>query len=427
MGARVTSIAFCQLGLCLALLPAASVEASPQDVIGLGVRSSAMAGAGPAFSEGFEAVYTNPALLSYSSDPMVSLGIVGATFQLEANGPLPTDGLAAATFGAVLPIPLPEPVADRVVLGFGFISPFDLVVRSRILYPETPQFLLPDAVESIAAIAGLGVDFEYFRLGGGFQALAALAGTVLVSVDGSGRLSAVVQDTLVATFAPSVGASVELPYGLRLGANLRGALAGRFDVRIDVKDLGQLTIPPIFVSGTAQYDPLNLEAEIARASGVIRGAVAVAYRRWSDYPGLAEPTVRCPLDVQTFDLPTCNATRAIAPNFSDTLRVRGSFEGALGLRPGLDLDLRAGYSFETAAAPEQTIASNLFAEARSVFGFGVGVDVFEPIATGLSLGAFAQIGVIHGRDHVKEAAAYGPNLSTGGSMFAGGTSLGVAF
>ena len=95
-------------------------------------------------SEGFEAVYTNPALLSYSRDRAVSLGIVGATFQLEAGGPLPSDGLAAATFGAVLPIPLPEPVAKRVVLGFGFISPFDLVVRSRILYPETPQFLLPE-------------------------------------------------------------------------------------------------------------------------------------------------------------------------------------------------------------------------------------------------------------------------------------------
>lgn len=411
-----------------ALAMPARALASPQDVIGYGARASAMAGAGVAIGEGYETVYTNPALLAYAQDPSVHVGIVGATFQLEANGPLGSDGLSAITLGGVLPIPLPDPIGDRIALGFGFLSPFDLVVRSRILYPETPQFLLPDSVESIAAIVGLGVKLPYgIHVGGGFQALAALAGTVLVSVDGSGRLTAVVQDTLVANYAPVGGASVELPYGLRVGANVRGPLIGRFDVRIDIKDLGQLTIPPIFVSGTAQYDPLSIEAEIARVEGPVKGSVGIAYRRWSDYPGLAEPTVRCPLDVTTFDIPTCGATNRVPPDFADTALVRASVEGTWDLARGLAMDFRGGYSFESAPGPEQTKASNVFSEARSVFAAGVGVDVGEPIASGLTLAAFGQLGLVHGRTHVKEEASFGEDIETGGTMFAGGTTLGVAF
>ncbi|NUP09045.1 MAG: hypothetical protein HOW73_23590 [Polyangiaceae bacterium] len=411
----------------------APAHASPQDVLGYGARSSAMAGAGVAFGEGFETVYTNPSLLSLSKNKELDFGFTGAVFQLEANGPLGTDGLAAGVLGGVLPIPLPDPVGDRIVLGFGFYTPFDLVVRSRILYPETPQYLLPDSVESIAAIVGLGVDIGWgIHVGGGFEALAALAGSVLVSVDASGQLGAVVQDTLVANYAPIAGVSVDVPGGFRAGLTFRGSLEGRFDVRIDIKDLGQITVPPIFVSGTAQYDPLTVETEFARVTGPLRGAVAVGYRRWSAYPGLAEPTVRCPLDVNTFDIPLCAALRPAAPNFSDTVIARGSVEYTLVPRTGVELDFRAGYAFESAPGPEQTGADNLFAEARSVIGLGIGTAIVEPIVKGLHVDTFAQLGVIHGRTHEKDGSVDAsnpgfPSIETGGTMFAAGATAGVAF
>lgn len=420
-------------GIAFTLSPV-EASASPQDVLGYGPRSSALAGGGVAFGEGFEVVYANPALLSLAKDKELDFGVTGAVFNLKANEDVGSDGLTAGVLGGLLPIPLPDPVGNRFVLGFGFFTPFDVVVRSRILYPEKPQFLLPDSVESIAAIVGLGVDIGWgIRVGVGFEALAALSGTVLVSLDASGRLTAVVQDTLVANYAPILGVSVDVPGGFRAGLTFRGPLEGKFDVRIDIKDLGQLQIPPIFVSGTAQYDPLTLEAEFARVEGPLRGAVALGYRRWSDYPGLAEPTVRCTIDVQNFNLGACDLLRRVPPEFNDTIIARAGVEYTLKPRSDVDIDLRAGYAFESAAGPEQTADSNLFAEARSIVGFGIGTALSRPLVKGIHLDAFAQVGVLHGRTHEKNPEVVAPQnagfprIETSGTMFAAGTVAGVAF
>ncbi len=424
------------LGIVAALFVVAApavAQASPQDVLGYGARSSAMAGTGVASAESYEAVFKNPALLSLASDAEIDLGMVGVVFDLKANGPFGTDGMAAATLGGALPIPLPDPIGNRVVLGFGFLTPFDVVVRSRILYPETPQFLLPDRVESIAAQVGLGVDIGWgFRVGLGFEALAALKGTVLVATDATGALGAVVQDTLVASYAPVAGVSYEFLDDWRVGLGFHGVLEGRFDVRIDLKDLGQLTVPPIFVSGTAQYDPMSLEVELARITGPVKAALALGWRRWSQYPGLAEATIRCPLDVTTFYLPSCGALRPVAADFNDTIVVRGGVEGTIVAQPGVDLDLRGGYSFESAPAPEATGESNLFEEARSTLTAGFGVNVYPPITAGFRMDTFAQFGILHGRTHEKgpdvdPSNAGQPSVETGGTLLAGGTAVGVAF
>ena len=431
------------VAVAVALARAADTYASPQDVIGFGPRSAAMAGAGAAVGEGFEAVYTNPALLARTPDMSASVGLVGVTFDLDANGPWLADGMSAMMLGGALPIPLPEPLGRRFTMGFGFYTPFDLVVRSRILFPENPQFLISDAVQSIGALVGVGVDLLCdprkgvpgggcssdlgLRIGGGFQMLATLASGVVVAVDGAGRLGAVVQNTLIATYAPLAGVALDLPEDVRVGASFRGALVGRFDVRIDVRDLGELTIPPIFVSGTAQYDPLTAQVEVAKRFDWVTAQVGVGYRRWSDYPGLADPTVRCPLDTTTFALPTCGALRRNPPGFTDSVLARVGAEVGVPLRDGLALDVRAGYSFESAPGPLQDREENLFAEARSVLGLGVGARVGEPIATGLTLSAFGQLGVLHGREHTKASVSFGESYATSGTILAGGTAVGVAF
>jgi len=164
--------------------------ASPEDVLGFGARSSALAGTGTASAEGYEAVYANPALLPYARDTKLTLGFEGAYFDLRANGEIPSDRLAGSIIGAVLPIPLPGVMKDRITLGVGFFTPFNLVVRGRILYPEVKQFILADRTQSVAVQAALGVDLSWWNgrheqsglhVGGGFAALAALRGNVLVA------------------------------------------------------------------------------------------------------------------------------------------------------------------------------------------------------------------------------------------------------
>jgi long-chain fatty acid transport protein len=412
---------------------AAVAHASPQDVLGYGARSQGMGTTGVASARGYEAVYSNPALLSLQRVPELDVGLMGAVFSLDANGPLGTDGLAAGVLGGALPIPLPGPLKDRFVLGFGFLTPFDIVVRSRILYVETPQYLLPDRVQSIAAQVGLGVDIGWgVRAGIGMEILAALSGSVLAAVDSTGKLGAVVQDTLVASYAPVAGVTVDIPDGWRAGLAFHAPLEGKFDVRIDIRDLGQVVVPPVFVSGVAQYDPLQLETEFARVAGPIRGALAVGWRRWSAYPGLAEATVRCPLDVRTFELPVCAAPLPEEPAFSDTVVARAGVELAYPARPGVEMLARAGYRFESAPGPEQKREANVYEEARSHVTFGFGLDVTEPVTRGFKIDFFGQLGIVHGRTHEKNSTVTEtnpgrPSVETGGFLLAGGTTAGVAF
>jgi hypothetical protein len=57
----------------------------------------------------------------------------------------------------------------------------------------------------------------------------------------------------------------------------------------------------------------------------------------------------------------------------------------------------------------------------------VGARVGEPIATGLTLSAFGQLGVLHGREHTKASVSFGESYATSGTILAGGTAVGVAF
>lgn len=220
------------VGVAVALAGTASpAAASPQEVIGFGCRSTAMGRTGVAVGEGVDTVYANPALLSLARERTLELGLTEALFHLVADGPhmpgrVQVSPLRGNSIGALLPLPFGGVLTDRVALGLGFFTPFDVVVRGRILYPEKPQFLLADRVQSVAIQAALGADVGYgLRLGAGFAALAALSGSVLVATDASGRIGTVVQDTLVASYDPIVGAAYELADHYRLGARARRAVA----------------------------------------------------------------------------------------------------------------------------------------------------------------------------------------------------------
>jgi long-chain fatty acid transport protein len=410
-----------------------SVQASPQEVLGFGYRATALGQTGAADARGIDAVYANPALLSREHQLSLQLGIAGAFFDLEANGlvgaPLTNyPGYAGNTIGGVIPLPFGGVLEDRVTVGVGFVTPFDVVVRGRILYPEKPQFLFADRVQSVGLNAGLGIDIGHgIRLGGGFMALAALEGSVLVGTDASGRIGTVVEDTLVASYAPLIGASYDIGDDYRIGVGVRGELQARFNVVIVAEDLGQIEIPPINISGVAQYDPWQVSLELARHSGDWRVAIGATYKHWSAYPGPLEATVRCE-DAPDPDA-SCNAPIPIDVDYSPVVAPRAGVERPIGLAPGVELALRGGYSFEPSPAPEQRGRSNYFDNHRSVFSVGYGVAFDDPLPS-FGFDGFAQLQLLHPRDHEKrvaEGALYDGVVATGGFVFSGGASATVKF
>jgi long-chain fatty acid transport protein len=412
-------------GIVLATTTAA--EASPQEVLGFGFRSMGMGTTGAAVGTGVDTVYANPALLSAERDLGLQIGLVGASFGLDVEGaglpPLPSyPSFRAITIGGVLPLPFGGVLKDRVALGLGFVTPLEIVVRGRILYPETPQYLIADRVQAVAVQAALGVDIGYgIRIGGGFAASAALTGSVLVAEDASGRIGTNVEDTLVATYAPLVGASYDIGDSYRVGLAFRGELDGRLDVVITAEDLGELQIPPLNIGGVAQYDPWQIAAELARVKGDLRLALGVTYKHWAAYPGAAEATVRCEEGSR------CLALVPEDPEYIPTVAPRAGVEYRIPIEP-VTLALRGGYAFEPSPAPEQVGRTNSFDNHRSIFTLGYGVEVVEPI--GLSLDGMIGLHVLHARSHEKSVAAGAAadgTVETSGAVLAGGTAITVKF
>ncbi|WP_437820806.1 OmpP1/FadL family transporter [Sorangium sp. So ce1078] len=421
----------------LALAPAGAAQASPEDVLGFGARASAMGATGAAVAEGYEAVYANPALLSLSRERRLTLGIEGAIFDLRAGGRrLSYAPLRGSLIGATVPIPFGGALADRVTIGLGFFAPFDVVVRGRILYPETPQFPIADRTQSVAVQAALGAALgRGVRVGGGFAALAALSGSVSVATDASGRVGTLVEDTLVASYGPILGASYDIG-AYRVGATFRGELVGRFNVVIHAEDLGGIAVPPLHIAGIAQYDPAQLALEVARVKGPWKVAIGATYKRWSDYPGPVEATVRCPdVDPGTGEPFTgsCGAPAPADPDYSDTVVPRVGVERSLALRPGATAHARGGAYIEPSPAPEQTGASNVYDNARVALSLGYGLALAAPLPR-LTLDVFAEVQLLLPRAHQKrgeQAAGVGEGdagaVRTRGALVAGGTTLGVAF
>lgn len=418
----------------ISALSSTPAQASPEDVLGFGPRSIAMGATGAAGSEGYESVYGNPALLSTAQRRQLSLGFVGAIFDIHAKKKIPAGPLRGSVLGATLPLPFGGVLKDRIALGLGFFAPTDLVVRGRILYPEKAQVPLADRVQSVAVQAGIGIDFGHgIRAGGGFAALAALAGSVLVATDASGRIGTVVENTLVASYGPIVGLSYDLGDAFRLGATFRGALVGRFNVVITVNDLGMLTVPPLNISGIAHYDPWQIALELARVKGPFRFAAGATFKRWSAYPGLVEATVRCPLFDASGQLFTesCEARGPEKPGYADTLSIHAGIERRFAPRPSVGMSARAGLFFEPSPAPSQTGLANVYDNARAALSAGYGLALGAPFPA-LDLDFFSQLQWLVPREHVKEGAvpaanAGAPRATVAGLLASFGMTVGAQF
>lgn len=443
MGWQERTIGAC-VGLALTCA-AGSASASPEDLFGYGGRSSAMGATGAAHARGFEAAYANPALLGARMKSKLTLGMLGATFRLDAAGPglpgrLSTERARGFFIGADLPLPLGGKLRDRVGLGLAFYTPSDVIVRGRALYPERPQFVvLGDRAQSVTLRAGLGANLGYgLRLGVGFAALAEIVGTVVAATDATGRVGTRVEDQLVATYAPAIGASYDLPGGgdatYRLGLSFRGKLDARFAVLVDGSKLSSIAIPVFNIAGLAQYDPAQIVAEVARVRKGNTIAIGAVYKRWGDYPGPLEPTVLCS------DGGTDCGLSPPKIAFRDVVSVRVGAEQHVTVTPSLDLALRAGAFFETSPVPSElpvsqaydgasrgvsTVPTRYFDAARVAATFGAGLAGKRPLPP-VTFDIFTQVQSLVGRDIGSTDASFAP-AQISGQVLVFGALAGVSF
>ncbi|MEZ4407090.1 MAG: hypothetical protein R3A52_11510 [Polyangiales bacterium] len=397
------------LALSLTLVPAAA-WASPPDLFGYGARSSAMAGAGASFVSDYSAVYANPAGLGHLRERAFTLGFAGASFALElGEGRVPADTGFGTTIGLSLPLPFGGALRDRVGVGLGFFTPTNVVVRGRILRPETPQFpILPDRVQSVSVMAGLGVNLGYgFSVGGGVMVMAGLTGAVLVSADASGRAGSRIDTQLVATWSPVAGVQWRGRH-LRVGATFRGEVEARFLVTIEARDLG-INIPVLNISGVAQYDPAQLQLEAAWVADGWTVALALTGKRWSDWPGPVEAT-------------TPSSPAPPATEFTDTLVPRVALERRWAWSDGSRVALRGGYFYEPSPAPAASASRAYLDNDRHAFTAGVGFGA-RAAGSRFDVDVWAQLHWLAPRDAALSQGA----VSHGGTVLALGSTATVTF
>lgn len=393
-GRRVVAAALASAGA----LAAREAAASPEDLFGYGARTSAMGATGVSHAGGYESAWHNPALASTIRENKLTLGYTGAVFALDAVGPgLPgrvsSQPAKGIVIGPEVPLPLGGRLRDRVGVAFGFYTPTDVIVRGRVLYPETTQFpLLPNRAQSLALRGGVGADIGWgVRVGVGFAALAEIVGTVVAATDVTGRVGTRVEDQLVATYAPAVGVTWDVPGSskLRVGATVRGTLDARFQVTVDGTKLSSIAIPLLNISGLAQYDPAQAAVEVARVEKLNVLALQVVYKKWSDFPGVLEPTVSC-----SEGGPGACGLSPPKIDWKDSFVVRIGAEQGFELAPGLTLRGRGGGFIETSPLPDKlpvsdafdiasktsvSVPTRYFDSTRAVVTTGIGVALSQPL------------------------------------------------
>ncbi|MDP3278802.1 MAG: hypothetical protein Q8Q09_26660 [Deltaproteobacteria bacterium] len=404
---------------CVVAAPT-SAHASTPDLFGFGARPAAMAGLGGSISDDFSAVHSNPAGLARARETAFTLGFQGAGFDLSlsrATGTrehIPQDIARGTVIGLVLPLPFEGVLRDRIAIGVGFYTPTDVVVRGRILRPELPQFLLlSDRTQTVTIQGALGVDLGWgLRVGAGFSALAAIRGAVVIAQDSTGRVGSRVDNQLVTSYAPIVGASLERG-PIRAGLTFRGATIGRFAVTIEARDVG-LPLPVFNIAGLAQYDPWQFAGEFGFVHQGWSALVGLTFKRWSEYPGPLERT-------------TERSPEPPRPALWDTFVPRAAIERRWSsARSGLAV--RGGYFYEPTPVPARTAGANYFDNDRHVLTTGVAVDT-RWRGTKATVELFAQLHILAPRETSDGAQPEpaSPTWRTAGSLFAMGTSLTLTF
>jgi long-chain fatty acid transport protein len=181
----------------------------------------------------------------------------------------------------------------------------------------------------------------------------------------------------VVSYAPIVGVRVLAHPRLRLGLTYRGESRSRYDIQIK-SDLGNaipLSIPVLHVSGTAQFDPHQLQLEgAADATRWLRLLLGATWKHWSSFSNPVENA-------------TAGAPPQAPPGYHDTVVPRLGAEASHRAGP-LVLVYRLGYFFEWSPAPDGPTRVLLDADRHALTG-GLGL-AYPGRVFSFQLDAFAQ-------------------------------------
>lgn len=367
--ARIHPAALGAVVLSLAL--ARPATASVLDLFGYGARGMALAGAAATTAEGHAAVYYNPAGLGFERHRTFSLGYQHAVFDLSRDGEAAdVPGAPATLIGMSIPLPLGGVMTERLALGAGFVIPFGSVLVADVPRPGEPSFvLLESRAQTVSLQLALGARLcDWFSVGGGFIALAELGGGIKVAPNETGRIGSTVHDELLADYAPTAGALARLGREVSAALVFRGESKATFSLPLDA-NLGEtfpLPVPPLNITGVAQYDPRQIAFELSgRPPGMpVIVAGGATWKQWSRFPNPIVFTAVRPGD----------APQPL-PGFGDTWVVRlgaeGRFDGSS--EGGLTFSPRVGYAFERSPVPPQQGFHNFVDNDRHLAALGLGL------------------------------------------------------
>lgn len=328
------------VGAVFALAPTAA-EATPPDVFGYGARHQAMGMTGVAFANDYEAVFSNPAGLARAERSGISLGLQAASFELTLDGQdFDLEAYRGSTIGFHLPLPFGGPLEDVFTIGAGFYTPANTVLRTDIIFAETPQWPVLARTQSVNLAIGLGIDLGKLvpglRLGLGVSALATITGRLLVTLDEANTFNSLTETQLLVSYNPVVGLTYDVG-DFKIGLVYREEIRSEIDLDIVVDGL-PVELPRINITAIPQYDPHTLAAEVAwQITPQLMGALHLTYRRWSAWPGLVGKS-------------TERSFFPVAPDFRDTVSPRLAIEYT-GRRRHTEGALRFGYGYEMTPAP----------------------------------------------------------------------------
>lgn len=429
--------------VALGVLPSGRVRANPPDLLGLGPRTSALGMTGTSYADDYEAAFANPALLSRVQHKHLTVGVLGGSFQLHVDdAPHHLSNVRSMTIGFAVPLPFGGKLANTLGIGAAFYLPVDSILRADILFTDEPQFPLLARTDSVAAFIGGGVSLHRLvpglRVGLGAIAVATLVGRLDMRLTDANLFVSQTESQVLASFRPTAGVSYDQDrFGL--GAMFRTEAKSSIDVDLRISEL-PLAVPPIRITGLAQYAPHTLIVEGHYRLAHFMLVANLTYRRFSAYPGMLEST-------------TADSQSPPAPDFRDTVAPHAGVEWEV-LQLRTRVALRGGYAFEPTPAPparlapartstgEELLGADVDGDGqndpvmtpilyldsnRHVLTAGFGVQHRTILGPILTLDGQLQLHAIVDRVHEVAQAGRTDPIDTHGFLFAAGVAGGIAY